>query len=534
MSNHNIKIFPHGLNIQIADGNRLLDSLIEHSVFLRSDCGGKGVCGKCLIKIKHCDGTLKTTEACQVTVSEDLSIEIPVASLLSSHIIEKAPANFPPSFSQSFNKTKQHRSSYGIAVDIGTTTVALYLCNMNSGKVLSSVSVGNPQTIFGDDVMSRVGMIAKGRDNLLKLQTLIIKTVEWGCQRLARFQKIKVSSIEKIVAVGNPAMIHLFLGVDPSSISVAPYRPAFFEARCVQGIKLGFEELACPVHTLPQISGFLGGDILAAAIAAELGQRQTGTLLIDIGTNGELIYKGKNGFYATSCATGPAFEGATLFCGMHAIPGAIDKIILAEATELPEYRVIQSSNKKRSPLPAGLCGSGVISATAALYRTGIIDSGGAMAVNENIVSLQKEDSGTKKYVIAAIVEGKAGQNKEVFIDQKDIRSIQLGKAALITGIEFLLKMEEEVSPDNIVVGGAFGSYLDKKDMMTLGMIPQVPEEKIEIAGNLAGAGAVMALCNKRYQKLAQKMADEIEVVDLAKNIDFQQSFIANLRFPGLL
>jgi len=532
MSNHIVQILPHGREIKVADGSTLLGNLIEHSIFLRSDCGGKGVCGKCLVEIRHNDGALETIEACRVKVSGDISIEIPTASLLSSHIIKKAPATLPISFSQSFDKTEVLPPSYGVAVDIGTTTIAIYLCNMNSGRVLSSVSVKNPQAIYGDDVMSRIGAVAKEKENLVRLQKLVVKTVEWGCQELASFQKIQTSSIEKMMAVGNPAMLHIFLGIDPASIGVAPYQPAFYEAQRVEGELLGFEQLTCPVHTLPQISGFLGGDILAAAIGAEMEQRQTGTLLVDIGTNGELIYKGEHGLYATSCATGPAFEGASLSCGMQAIPGAIDKVILAGSLMAPEYSVIQTSNYEVKMPPLGLCGSGVISATAELYRAGVIDSGGAMAVDGSIVSLQKNQSGMKEYLIAA--KGKDQKSKDVVISQKDIRSIQLGKAALITGVEFLLKKEGVSVPEQIVVAGAFGSYLDKKDMMTLGMIPQVPEERIEIAGNLAGAGAVMALCDNQYVQLAKELAAKIVVIELATSIQFQQVFIENLGFPNPL
>ena len=535
MSNHTVYIYPHERKIQVADESSLLGNLIEHAIFLRSDCGGKGVCGKCLVKIRHADGDFETTEACRIQVSGDISIDIPATSIMPSYIIKKAPAILPVSFKQSFDKNKKLPPSYGIALDIGTTTIALYLCDMNSGRVLSSMSVKNPQAIYGDDVMSRIGAVEKDEENLARLQKLVVHIIEWACQELVRSLKKQLSSIEKVVVVGNPTMIQLFLGINPTSIGVAPYKPAFYEAQSIQGQKLGFEQLTCLIQTLPQISGFLGGDILAAALGAEVGQCQDGTLLVDIGTNGEIIYKGKNEFYATSCATGPAFEGATLSCGMQAIPGAIDKVIFAGASKLPEYSMIQSSKEQALTLsPAGLCGSGVISATAELYRNGVIDSGGAMALDKSIISLQKDASGTKKYIIAARGDGKGVENKEVFINQKDIRSIQLGKAALITGIEFLLKKEGVERPENIVVAGAFGSYLDKKDMMTLGMIPQVHQEKIEMAGNLAGAGAVMVLCNEHYLELAQEMATRIEVVDLATNIEFQKAFVDNLKFPRLL
>ena len=225
---------------------------------------------------------------------------------------------------------------------------------------------------------------------------------------------------------------------------ILEYQPAFYKAQCIQGKQLGFKLMDCPVHTLPHISGFLGGDILAAAVGADIEQRSTGTLLVDIGTDWELIYKGEHGLYATSCATGPAFEGASLSCGMQAIPGAIDKVILAGPSLAPEYHVIQTSNNEATMPPIGLCGSGVISTTAELYRAGVIDSGGAMAVDDNIVSLQIDQSGMKEYFIAP--RGKDHKSKDVVISQKGICSIQLGKAALRTGIEFLSKREGRSVP----------------------------------------------------------------------------------------
>jgi len=531
MSQHHIiEILPHGRKLKVTKNISLLASLVEHSILLRADCGGKGVCGKCTIELKHAGNTSEEVKACQVSVDQDLRITIPPASMLSPHIVEKSAAVLPPSFTASYTPSRPNVVRYGVAVDLGTTTIALYLCNVNAGLVVSSVSVKNPQAIYGDDVMSRIGEASKEDDNLSTLQRLALRAIEWGCRELSTQSQILLRDIEKMTVVGNPTMIHLLLGIQPGTLGVAPYRPVFFDSQCKQAQKLGFEQLDMSVSTLSQISGFLGGDILAAAIAAELDRQPAGTLLIDIGTNGELIYKGEHGLYATSCATGPVFEGASISYGMQALPGAIDKVTIAGRTGTPRCRMIGADRTKNTGLqPAGICGSGVISAAAEMYRAGIIRPTGALVDDADIAALQKDDSGAKHYILARGDQG--GENREICISQKDIRSIQLGKAALLTGINFLLRIEEKTLPGKIIIGGAFGSYLDKNDMKDLGLLPNIDDDHIETAGNLAGAGAIMALCSDRYFKATQKLAAKISVIDLATSQEFQKSFVANLRFP---
>ena len=526
---HTIRIAPQGRDINAADGSNLLSTLAEHSILLRSDCGGKGTCGKCLVNVSADSAGAGTLKACQTEITRNLSISIPESSLLSAHIVKKAPVTLPVSFLQTFTGDKSKTPSYGVAIDLGTTTLALYLSDIRSGSIVSSLALKNPQAIHGDDVMSRIGFAGKSKNSVHQLQQLVVKAVEWGCSELLRESNLGFESIKRMVAVGNPAMIHLFLGVDPQSIGKAPYQPAFTERRSTSSASLGFTELNVTVETLPQISGFIGGDTIAAVIAADLLSQPPGTLLVDIGTNGELVYKGEHGLYATSCATGPAFEGASLSCGIQAIPEAIDKVIISSPQELPQYRLIQAGETVRSNHPAGLCGSGVVSAAAALCRTGIVEHSGAFTDAPDIVGLQKDGSGSRLYEIAP--QGKKYQDQAVVLRQKDIRSIQLGKAALITGIEFLLQQEGDALPEKVIIAGAFGSYLDPADMQALGMLPVVDPKKIEVGGNLAGAGAIMALCDSNYIDMATRLSSAVEVVELATSADFQSAFVDNLHFP---
>lgn len=530
MSDYHIHLLPHGRQIKVKQGRNLMESLMAENIFLRSDCGGKGVCGKCQVKEISANGHSEIHNACTLTISEDISIEIPESSMLSSHIISKAPVSFPETFKNKF-RGKKGKVCHGIAVDLGTTTIALYLCNMTTGEVLSSLAVKNPQALYGDDVMSRIGAIGQEVKNLERLQKLVVRAMEWAIKQLLDARDIE-PSLSQMVVVGNPTMIHILAGVDPKSIGISPYQPAFYDARKILSADLGFgignlSTGDLSIQTLPQVSGFIGGDILGAGLAVDFDTQPCGTLLIDLGTNGELLLKGKDRLFATSCATGPAFEGASLSCGMQAIPGAVNRVEIKELNEFPHCSFINPSNSSKLK-PSGICGTGVISAVVQLWKNNIIEPGGAFRKDLDLLALKKDSSGKMQYTI---VPEALTQDGGVFISQKDIRSVQLGKAALISGIEFLLREAGFEKPEKIIIAGAFGTFLDKEDMMGLGMIPVMDLDRVEVAGNSAGAGAVMALCDEDVLEKSKIMAARITTVDLACNQDFQEVFVERLSFP---
>lgn len=522
-----IQLMPHGRHIKGTGGRSLMEALVDHSIFLRSDCGGRGVCGKCRVNQIAADGSSASVTSCNLEITGDLQIEIPESSMLSSHIITKAPVAFPASYN-SRTIGSGAAACYGIATDLGTTTIAVYLCNMTTGEVLSSIAVKNPQALYGDDIMSRIGAIDQDDNNLKQLQKLVVKAIEWGIGELLKVNHFGPEIISKMVTVGNPTMIHIFAGVSPEPIGTFPFQPAFKETRISQSTDLGFSLAAFPIQTLANVAGFIGGDIISASIAVDIEDQPEGTLLIDLGTNGELVLKGKDKLFATSCATGPAFEGASLSCGMQAIPGAINKVLLETAADVPTFTII---NPKQSTTvkPSGLCGTGVISGVAQLCLKRIIEPGGAFRKDLHITALQQDASGHQQYTL---VQGDSSQDGlPVYISQKDIRSVQLGKGALITGIDLLLKAAGYEKPTKIIVAGAFGAYIEKEDMITLGMIPALDLDKIEVSGNSAGAGAIMVLCHGDYLKKSMELADKITIVDLVHDPKFQDIFVQNLSFP---
>ena len=457
-------------------------------------------------------------------VTEDVTLEIPEGSLLASYQLLKAPLSFPPSY----GKRKEGDAdvvSYGVAIDLGTTTIALYLCCRQNGEVLSSVALKNPQAMYGDDVMNRIGAIGGDGEKFLRMRKMVTKAIAWGIDKLFDSRSFKREYLSQMVAVGNPAMIHILLGVDPKPIGISPYRPAFHEARTTSSESLGFDFENVPLLTLPQISGFVGGDILSAALATDLSNQPDGTLLVDLGTNGELLFKAGDRLYATSCATGPAFEGASLSCGIQAIPGAVNKVEIYDRAEFPRIGVIAPG---KNADPVGICGTGIISAVAELVKKKLITPGGAFIDDGGVLPLQRDEENIPAYHLVRANTRNGGTS--LHISQKDIRSVQLGKAALFTGIQFLARAAGYPGPTKIIIAGAFGSAIEKEDMIAIGMLPEIELEKIEVAGNSAGAGAVMVLCENGYLSKSRRLAETITTIELATDIGFQEAFIDNLGF----
>jgi uncharacterized 2Fe-2S/4Fe-4S cluster protein (DUF4445 family) len=513
--NISIHLLDQGRTLRAESGLSLLEALMRHGIFLRTDCGGKGTCGKCKVVIMHKDGNPETVKACGHTLVGDIRIQIPPSSIPPSFVMDKAKLSFPDSFAHP-HLLEGPEEPNGIAIDLGTTTIAVYLCDFRKREVISTIALKNPQSLFGADVMTRITAVVENKNTLETMQNLTVKSIEWGIRKLLASFTGQAPALSKMVVVGNPAMIHIFTGTNPKPIGVSPYQPVFHEARRFDSRDLSFTLDTFNIFTLPNLSGFLGGDILAAAQAADMEDQPDGTLLIDLGTNGELVLKHKQTLHATSCATGPAFEGATLACGIQAVPGAINAIEIGDNLETSKISMVHSKGHP-SPLPSGICGAGVLNTVAQLCRKKIIKPGGAFR------------NGQDRFIL--VPENRETGQACIYISQKDIRSVQLGKSALFTGIHFLMKKAGIEALEKIMIAGAFGAHMNPSDLKRLGMIPDMDDERIEIAGNLAGSGAVMALCDDAYIVKAAKMAEGMETVDLARDAGFQNAFIENLDFP---
>ncbi|MDJ0780747.1 MAG: ASKHA domain-containing protein [Desulfosarcinaceae bacterium] len=545
---HTVYIEPDGRRIRAAAGQPLTEALTHAGLFLRADCGGKGRCGKCRIRVKADSAgtpgdipaqagrthfpsseTQDDRLACQLVVDRDMHIEIPEMALLRADVIQKAPVSLPADLAAA--RPLGARERFGVAVDLGTTTIALYLCALDALQVLGSVSIKNPQAQFGDDIMSRIGVIREKADTLKRMQSMAVNAIQWGVLTLASRQRIDPQAITRMAVVGNTTMIHILAGESPASLGVYPFTPRFSEGREFPGKAVGFFELpGLRVETLPLISAFLGSDILAAALGTDFQARAPGTVLADVGTNGEVMLRTPNGILATSCATGPAFEGASLSCGMHAIAGAVDGITIEAVDCAPVCSVIAPKNSAATRV-AGICGSGVVSAVAEAYRHQILNPDGSFNTKCGSPALLVSADGPPALILVAAEASATG--RPVAVSQRDIRAIQLAKGALRAGIEMLLKADNRQRPRQIQLAGAFGSYLAKQDVLAIGMLPPVRAAEITIVGNAAGVGAIRYLLEADGAARINTIKGCTEVVHLATDPAFQKAFIDALSFPKI-
>ena len=535
--------------IAAGKGQSILEALIAGGVLLRSDCGGKGRCAKCRVRIIEAEpdavSAIDDSEAanldqnsrdagirlaCRARLTGAVTLEIPEDSRLSPEVAHKGPPLLFQRLKQ--NRTASAQSSgprWGLAVDLGTTNIAAYLCDREKAAVTASMSVRNPQAVFGDDVMSRIGAVKSDPGSLARMQRLVIKSLDWAAVNLCNAAQLKPDAVQELVVVGNTTMTHLFLGEDPSSIGVYPYRPSFVESRHVRANSLGLKfNPDANVVTMPLITGFIGSDIVAAAQAAELDSRAAGTLLVDVGTNGEIMATASEGLAATSCATGPAFEGATIRHGMQALSGAIDAVRIEPQSGRVDCRLVQH-RPYQPKRPAGICGSGVISVVAAMLRAGWLQTSGAFDRNTIPRRLLIEDNGEAAFLLVPAEESESG--RPITLTQKDVRAVQLAKGALRAGIDLLDRKLGINQPQHLLLAGAFGSTIDIADAMTIGMFPPLPEQSVAVIGNAAGAGAILAVFEKPIVQKAQEVCRQTEVIELADQPDFQDVFVEALSFP---
>ncbi|MBI5015666.1 MAG: DUF4445 domain-containing protein [Deltaproteobacteria bacterium] len=414
---------------------------------------------------------------------------------------------------------------FGVALDLGTTSLVCFLCDLVADKIVAVRSAANPQAAYGEDVISRVAAVQRDPAKLRELQELLVGAVNALVADAAAEAGVDAADLLDVVAVGNPIMQHLLLGMSPLSLGRAPYLPL-----CRQGGEVAAERLGlrvfprAQVHLLPMLSGFIGADTLAALLTRPPAFFRGTNLLVDVGTNGELVLAHDGVLRATSCATGPVFEGAHIRSGMRAAPGAIEKVRVS-AEGAVELDVIRGPG--RGSRPAGLCGSGVISAVSALVGAGVLRPDGAFDTDAEHRGLRIDPvGGVAEFVLAPASESHTG--RDVVLGQWDVRAVQLGKAALRAGIDILCREAGVERLDRIYLAGTFGNYLDPGDLLCIGMLPAVGVDRIEAVGNAAGDGARLALFSTAYRRRAAALARRIQVVELSLRADFQEIFVNSM------
>ncbi len=421
---------------------------------------------------------------------------------------------------------------YGVAFDIGTTTVVGTLVDMIQDKEIAVASAINPQTSFGDDVVSRIKKCREEPDGLGELQSAIINAVNEIVNELADKAGIEGTLICEGVFAGNTTMQQILCGITPIALGEIPFVPVFREALETNAASLGIAiNPAARVHVLPQIGGFVGGDTVAGILASRLDKYKQPALLIDVGTNGEIVLANRGRLVATSVAAGPAFEGARIINGMRATSGAIEKVVMTDDVSI---NVIGNST------PSGICGTGLVDATAELLRSGILENSGRIknpeeapenlppAVRKRII----RNGDHSDFVLVWKKESSTGQN--ICLYQKDIRELQLANGAIRAGINILLKKENLSANDlgKVLIAGAFGNFIRRHNAGRIGMLPDVEMEKIQFVGNTASFGAKRALLSLTERVHAGNILKITEHLDLSLNPEFQIQFAEAMIFPG--
>jgi len=428
--------------------------------------------------------------------------------------------------------------AFGVAIDLGSTSIAATLCDLNSGKIVGSMGIMNPQIRYGEDVMSRVSYCMMEEKGLATLNNSVIQGINELSKKIAEKHGIKLDSIFEIVFVANPIMHHLLLGIDPKELGQAPFPLVFSDSLNIKskdiGIILNPESY---VYTVPCIGGHVGADAASVLIAEQPQKlKDTTTLLIDIGTNAEILLAKGEEIFACSCPTGPALEGAQISAGQRAAPGAIERVRIDPITKEPRFKVIgceQWSNEKEFSENVsgvgvtGICGSGIIEAVAEMRLAGLLDANGLIGSAAQTGSNRCTSSErTNSYLLYS-------DNKvSLSITNMDIRAIQLAKAALHASFKILLEKSRVNRIDSILLAGAFGSQISPEHALIIGLVPDAQVSQIVASGNSAGAGAIIALLDVSSRREISSLVRKVHKIETAVEPSFQKHFVEGSSFPN--
>lgn len=423
---------------------------------------------------------------------------------------------------------------YGLAIDLGSTTIAAHLCDLRDGTVLASSGVMNPQIRFGEDLMSRVSYAMMNPGGDVEMTRAVREALDTLIGTIATEAGVETSAIYEIVFVCNPVMHHLLLGIDPVELGQAPFALATSGALSLDARDLDLTRVnrAARVYVLPCIAGHVGADCAAVALSEEPDKSKDMVLIVDVGTNAELLLGNETRVLACSSPTGPAFEGAQISSGQRAAPGAIERVEIDALTKEPRFRVIGSDLWSDQPGFAeaigktgvtGICGSGIIEAVAEMRMAGLVDAKGLIGSPEQTGTARAILEGrTHSYLLH---DGSAGGGPVIMVTQTDIRAIQLAKSALYAGARLLMDEMGVDTVDRVVLAGAFGAHISPKHAMVLGMIPDAALDHVTSAGNAAGTGARIALCNKSSRAAIEETVHRIHKVETAIEPRFQEHFV---------
>jgi uncharacterized 2Fe-2S/4Fe-4S cluster protein (DUF4445 family) len=423
-------------------------------------------------------------------------------------------------------------TAYGVAVDLGTTTIVATLFDLVAGEEQAVASLMNPQVGFGDDVISRISRVRENHGMLAEMQQAVLNAVNALIQELGEQVGVAARHIYEIVIAGNSTMQQIFCGLDCSALGEVPFAQVFHAPLNIPAATLGIAaNPGAEVFVFPQIGGFVGGDTVAGMLAARMDKSEGAALLIDIGTNGEIVLACDGRLLAASTAAGPAFEGARITQGMRATAGAIEKVVIGENLLL---NVIGNS------FPVGLCGTALIDTVAELLRHGIVDESGRILSKPDIAEdvpahLSARVISTNGETQFLLVDARDSASKEpIYLWQRDVREVQLATGAIRAGINILLRRAGLTPEDlgQVLLAGAFGNFIRRNNARRIGLLPQIPCDRIRFIGNAASLGAKLALLSVHERERARELQKKAEHIDLSLDPEFQMEFGMAMMFPG--
>lgn len=488
---HRITVLPYNFIFSVPHGANLLAVLSQNGFFIPAACGGRGTCGKCAVKCRAAEEQeYQTVLSCHTSVTSNLTVLL--------------DADTENGLWQVSSLSSCACGKVGMILDIGSTALAAYLVDKEAGKILARASTLNPQGAFGADVISRITAFGNGKGEQMRAAV-----VDATNRLIADFSRTG-AQIDELFVVGNPTMLHLFIGVDPSGIGTYPFTPAFTETKSFDGADIG---IGTPrVRLLPSISAYLGADVSAGILACEMDKTDETQLFIDLGTNGEIVLSHEGNLFAASTAAGPALEGANLSCGMGGVSGAIDRVWC-------ENGHLRFTTVENAPV-RGICGSGLIDLIALLLDEGILDETGAFSEE------------CKSPLYHHLEDDCFYLTPEIYLSQDDVRQFQLAKAAIAAGIEALtahcgVKIDEI---ERVFLAGGLGYYMSPAKAARTGLLPATLLSRTQIVGNTALAGAKRCLLSKEDQTALDTLAKQIETVELSFSPIFSQAYIENMGF----
>jgi len=609
-NNFEIIFEPEGKKVLASRGETILEAANRAGIGIRAECGGRGICGKCKVKIlckssvndlTDNEKRLLTSEeiltnyrlACQAKIVGALTIytlaenrgrkrriqvkgisrhvkldpfikkiRVTVAApslsdirsdldrLLDSlkqlglrdirieyELLKDLPeilreAQWKPIVTVwdnsriiAIESTNTMHNFYGMAIDIGTSKIVGQLVDLFNGRILTTGSIENPQMIYGEDIISRVSHASSNPGGLGELQSSIIEGLNEVILDCCKSAGISPENIYEITIVGNTVMHHLFLGIQPKYVALAPFTPVVKKAMNVSAREVNFKiNPYANIHVLPIIAGFVGADNVADILSTRIHKTKEMSLLLDIGTNTEITLGNRDGLLSCSCASGPAFEGGHIKYGIKAVTGAIERVKIDAKTLDAEYNTIGNAK------PVGICGSGLVDIIAELLKCSLLSKTGRL--NKDVAGEKiRERDGLMEYVI--VPKGDSGLKEDIVITQRDIRELQLAKAAIHTGCQILMRRKgikvEDI--ERVFIAGAFGNYLNLDNAKAIGLIPNVPSEKALFVGNAAVSGARLALISRKERAEAERVSNIVQYLELSVDPDFESEFISSIKFP---